>query len=114
MPIDQSVLKRDAQGCIADYPVTIRHYWSATQYTEVTAGLNSLSDANVLDPGALLDDPRVDLIAIADSFQFLPQQRDRVDLQLRDYLCKTFEIKNVMDYYDIGPTLQFTIGTPNG
>ena len=112
--IDSAALKRDAQANIADWPVTIRHYYNSTQYDQVTAGLNSRDDISQLMEGGLLDKPSVDIIAIADDFVHgLPANRDRVDLLLAGNWIQ-LEVKSTPDAYDpLGPTYQFTIGSPN-
>jgi hypothetical protein len=112
--LDQDALKRDAQSCISDWPVSIRHYYSAAEYDEVTAGLNTGDDVSELMEGGLLDKPDMDIIAIFDDFTHgAPQNRDRVDVLIGGNWLQ-FEVKRTPDIYDpLGPTYQFKIGSPN-
>ncbi len=75
MPIDPSVLKRDAQANIADWAVTIRH-----REKEIQAHLNATADA--LDPlmGGLLDDMQMTLVVIGADFVADPQPRDLLEI----------------------------------
>lgn len=115
--IDAAALKRDARGCIGDWPVTIRHYYSPTLFDTAIVGLNAKDDLSQLMEAGLLDKPDVDIISIVDDFPHgLPANRDRIDL-LIDPIAVTYvqlEVKRTPDAYDpLGPTYQFTIGSPN-
>jgi hypothetical protein len=109
MAIDTSVLKRDAQANIADWPATIRHH-----AREITVHCNAGSDISDVLEGGLLDDMSITLVAISDDFGGdLPQPRDLLELQLKDGSWQEFEIQRVPDLYDPNsPTIQLVIGNP--
>lgn len=113
--IDRGAITRDAAANIADWPVTIRHYYMPALFIQMTAGLNSGDDFDVLMDGGLLDKPDMDIIALADSFLASPhvKNRDRIDV-LVDGNWIQFEVKRTPDYYDpLAATVRFRIGTPN-
>jgi len=108
MPIDPSVIKRDAQANIGDWSVTIRH-----REKEIRAALNATADA--LDPlmGGLLDDMQITLVVIADDFVADPQPRDLLEIRLRDGSWREFEIQKIPDLYDpLSPTMTLVVGNP--
>jgi len=108
MPIDPSVIKRDAQANIAEWAVTIRH-----REKEIQAALNATADA--LDPlmGGLLDDMQITLVVIADDFVADPQPRDLIELRLRNGAWVELEIQKIPDLYDpLSPTMTLVVGNP--
>ncbi|SRR5229473_3604956 len=108
MPIDPSVLKRDAQANIADWAVTIRH-----REKEIQAHLNATADA--LDPlmGGLLDDMQMTLVVIGADFVADPQPRDLLEIRMRDGSWREFEIQKIPDLYDpLAPTTTLIVGNP--
>ena len=109
MPIDPSVIKRDARSNIADWPATIRH-----NQREIIVHCNATSDVSTVLDGGLLDEMSLTLIAISDDFgDALPQPRDLVELQLKNGTWREFEITSVPDLYDPNsPTIQLVIGNP--
>ncbi len=112
--IDQTAIVRDARACIADWPATLRHYYSPTQYDQVTVGINATDDVSDLLDGGLLDKPQIEVTAIAQDFvNGLPKNRDRVDLLIGGNWVQ-LEIKRTPDAYDpLQTTYSFRIGTKN-
>jgi hypothetical protein len=113
--IDQDALKRDAQADIADWPIQLRHYYNATQFDQVTCGLNATDDMSLLMDGGLLERMDGEIMAIADDFvNGFPKNRDRVDiLQADGVTWLRFEVKHTPDVFDpLGATYQFRIGSP--
>lgn len=114
--IDQSVLKRDLQNCIADWPAQLRHYYSSTNpaaFQQATVNVNTLDDISQLLEGGLLDNMTMTILAVAADFTFTPRNRDRCDVQMSDGTWLRLEVKRMPDYYaPLGPELIFTLGTP--
>src|SRR6266481_5697968 len=108
MPIDPSVIKRDAQANIAEWAVTIRH-----REKEIQAALNATADALDVLMGCLLDDFTLTLLVIADDFVADPQPRDLLEIRMRDGSWRETEIQKVPDLYDpISPTTTLIVGNP--
>ena len=113
--ISAVTLDKDVHGCIADWPVTIRHYTTQSAYYQITAGLNPTDDVSTLLEGGLLDNPRVDIIAATIDLQRRPEPRDRVDvLQSDGVTWERFEVKRVSTLPDpMSRHMLFTLGSPN-
>src|SRR5215472_15419247 len=100
--IDQGALTRDAQADIADWPIQLRHYYSPTQFDQVTCGFNATDDSSFLMPAGLLEKMDGDIIAIQSDFVHgFPRNRDRVDILQSDGLTwLRFEVKHTPDVID--------------
>ena len=110
--IDPTVLKRDAQANILDWPVIARHLGRS-----ITVGLMATQDIEVLlsEGAGLLDDMSLMVTAISDDFgDRLPKHRDEFQIQLKNGKWKKFEVSGVPDYYDpLTPTITINLQSPH-
>jgi hypothetical protein len=114
--LDASVIRRDARNCMADWPVTIRHYYDPDVpqlYHEVTAALSRTDQIAALMPGAILDDYTLSVFYIQGDLAPPPSNWNRVDVQMRDGSWREFQVTHTPDNYDpLSEFMELSLGTP--
>lgn len=108
--IDQDTLKRDARANISDWPATIKH-----RGRKIIVQCSADADSLAVSASGLLDDMSLTFVGIVDDFgERRPQTLDEIDLQMANGRWLKLEVKSTPDYYDpLGPTIQFTAGSPD-